>query len=89
MTLADELMELQNAEAFNSGEILHEGEDHDDPSLAFDEVDRSDNSQGEHENDDRTRNLEDIFLASGFRRGMRQMKKELVHSKGDTDLASF
>ena len=34
-------------------------------------------------------NLDNIFMASGFRRGMRKIAKELVRSGGDTDLASL
>ena len=30
--------------------------------------------------------LDNIFTESGFRKGMRQMAKELIRSGGDTDL---
>jgi hypothetical protein len=62
MTLAEELMELQNAG------MIQEQNQEDDAGLAFDNPDdpliEQNTKQGQQP-------LENIFLASGFRRGMR------------------
>ena len=95
MTLAEELMELQNANhgaMGGSGIRMAEGEG-DDGGLAFD-VEKVDGSSGRNtsaaQQEERNgNNLDNIFLQSGFKRGMRQMCKELVRSGGDTDLASL
>ena len=78
MTLAEELMELQNGA--NMGGVDH------DEQMAFDG--EGSQADGEHTGAI-ANNHEDIFMASGFRRGMRQIAKELVRSGGDTDLASL
>ena len=77
-------MEFQNAGMMQ--DLNNGNEDNDDGvELAFDEQDDDDQNTKQPQQQP----LENIFLASGFRRGMRQIAKELARSGGDTDLASL